>query len=212
MEFTFERTDTPALERYEIALLLDRKKMKEHILIGTRSEIRRRLNGDKDAELFHDEERPLGTLLTEFEQDKEKAWNQYGTMPLWNALHTNRFEQPALEKTAREFLEARYKFGTPLEKYAAIRIWNGYCRARLPADRPKAADNYMADISGLKALFLYTEKREILMKTKARMIESKAFGRCGCCQFGLQLFVRMPKEVSLAEDAFEGTEYFTKEA
>ena len=121
MEFTFERTDTPALERYEIALLLDRKKMKEHILIGTRSEIRRRLNGDKDAELFHDEERPLGTLLTEFEQDKEKAWNQYGTMPLWNALHTNRFEQPALEKTAREFLEARYKFGTPLEKYAAIR-------------------------------------------------------------------------------------------
>ena len=43
-------------------------------------------------------------------------------------------------------------------------------------------------------------------------IESKAFGRCGCCQFGLQLFVRMPKEVSLAEDAFEGTEYFTKEA
>ena len=29
MEFTFERTDTPALERYEIALLLDRKKMKE---------------------------------------------------------------------------------------------------------------------------------------------------------------------------------------
>ena len=120
MDFTFERTDTPALERYEIALLLDRKKMKEHILIGTRSEIRHRLNGNKDAELFHDEERPLGTLLTEFEEDKEKAWNQYGTMPLWNALHTNRFEQPALEKTAREFLEARYKFGTPLEKYAAM--------------------------------------------------------------------------------------------
>ena len=181
MEFTFERTDTPALERYEIALLLDRKKMKEHILIGTRSEIRRRLNGDKDAELFHDEERPLGTLLTEFEQDKEKAWNQYGTMPLWNALHTNRFEQPALEKTAREFLEARYKFGTPLEKYAAIRIWNGYCRARLPADRPKAADDYMADISGLKTLFLYTEKREALMKTKSRMIESKAFVKEDFC-------------------------------
>ena len=60
MEFTFERTDTPALERYEIALLLDRKKMKEHILIGTRSEIRRRLNGDKDAELFHDEDPERG--------------------------------------------------------------------------------------------------------------------------------------------------------
>ena len=108
MEFIFDRPDDPAQERYEIALLLDRKKLKERILIGIRAKIQRRLQGVKDAAVFLDVERELGTLLTEFTQDKEKAWNQYGTMPLWDALHTHRFAQPALEKTARDFLEAKY--------------------------------------------------------------------------------------------------------
>ena len=82
MEFIFDRPDDPAQERYEIALLLDRKKLKERILIGIRAKIQRRLQGVKDAAVFLDVERELGTLLTEFTQDKEKAWNQYGTMPL----------------------------------------------------------------------------------------------------------------------------------
>ena len=177
MEFIFDRPDDPAQERYEIALLLDRKKLKERILIGIRAEIQRRLQGAKDAAVFLDVERELGTLLTEFTQDKEKAWNQYGTMPLWDALHTHRFAQPALEKTARDFLEAKYKYGSPIEKYAAIRIWVGYRRARIPRDRELAAERYMKDTSGLKTLFLYTKKREILMKTKSRLIETDAYAK-----------------------------------
>ena len=175
MEFIFDRPDDPAQERYEIALLLDRKKLKERILIGIRAKIQRRLQGVKDAAVFLDVERELGTLLTEFTQDKEKAWNQYGTMPLWDALHTHRFAQPALEKTARDFLEAKYRYGTPMEKYAAIRIWDGYRRARIPKDRSDAAEKYMRDISGLKTLFLYTKKPEILMKSRNRLVESHSF-------------------------------------
>ena len=45
MEFIFDRPDDPAQERYEIALLLDRKKLKERILIGIRAKIQRRLQG-----------------------------------------------------------------------------------------------------------------------------------------------------------------------
>ena len=62
-----------------------------------------------------------------------------------------------------------------MEKYAAIRIWDGYRRARIPKDRNDAADKYMRDISGLKTLFLYTKKPEILMKSRTRMVESHSF-------------------------------------
>ncbi|MEE1200099.1 MAG: hypothetical protein U0L09_05555, partial [Christensenellales bacterium] len=61
MEFIFDRPDDPAQERYEIALLLDRKKLKERILIGIRAKIQRRLQGVKDAAVFLDVERELGT-------------------------------------------------------------------------------------------------------------------------------------------------------
>lgn len=175
MKYQFLRPDQPSDPQYFIALMLNRKKMKERILIGSKEEIQSLLRGYQEADIICDIERPIGTLLTEFEQDTKKAWNEFGTMPLWEAMHTNRFRQPELERIALDFLRAKYELGTPLEKYAAIRVWDGYARARVIANRESAADAYMRDMGGVKELFLYAEKRDILMRNKKKRIETASF-------------------------------------
>lgn len=48
---------------------------------------------------------------------------------LRDALHTNRWKQPALEQTAGDFL-AKYLTGDPVRMYATFRIWNEYLVTR----------------------------------------------------------------------------------
>ncbi len=62
MENQFIRHE-PCFERILFVLTLDRKKMKERILIGEEQQIRFRLNGSQNAEVLCDMTRPLGTFL-----------------------------------------------------------------------------------------------------------------------------------------------------
>ena len=68
MENQFIRHE-PCFERILFVLTLDRKKMKERILIGEEQQIRFRLNGSQNAEVLCDMTRPLGTFLINFERD-----------------------------------------------------------------------------------------------------------------------------------------------
>lgn len=62
MENQFIRHE-PCFERILFVLTLDRKKMKERILIGEEQQIRFRLNGSQNAEVLCDMTRPLGTFF-----------------------------------------------------------------------------------------------------------------------------------------------------
>lgn len=152
METGFTRHE-PCYEQVLLVLTLDKKKMKERILIGTEAEIRLRLSGDEEAAVLLDETRPLGTLIIEFEHDEDHRWNELGLMPLYNALHTHRWNQPKLEQTAGDFLAEQYASGDPARMYAAFRIWNGYLKARLPADRNTASENFLREASTLTLAF-----------------------------------------------------------
>ncbi len=77
MENQFIRHE-PCFERILFVLTLDRKKMKERILIGEEQQIRFRLDGSKNAEVLCDMTRPLGTFLINFERDTDRDWNLYG--------------------------------------------------------------------------------------------------------------------------------------
>ncbi len=80
MENQFIRHE-PCFERILFVLTLDRKKMKERILIGEEQQIRFRLNGSQNAEVLCDMTRPLGTFLINFERDTDRDWNLYGLSP-----------------------------------------------------------------------------------------------------------------------------------
>ena len=129
MENQFIRHE-PCFERILFVLTLDRKKMKERILIGEEQQIRFRLNGSQNTEVLCDMTRPLGTFLINFERDTDRDWNLYGLSPLRQALHSNRWKQPELEQAASEFLWGKYLSNDPLKMYVAFRIWNSYLLAR----------------------------------------------------------------------------------
>ena len=59
----------PYGDRMVFALIPDRKKMKERIMVGAVSQIFLGLNGNMDAELLYDVTRLLGTFLIDFEND-----------------------------------------------------------------------------------------------------------------------------------------------
>lgn len=99
MEMEFVRHE-PCYDRVLFVLTLDRKKMKERILIGEELQVRFRLQGDMDANMLCDTTRPLGTFLAEFEHDPDGEWNRFGLAPLREALHSSRWKQPALEQAA----------------------------------------------------------------------------------------------------------------
>ena len=152
MEMEFVRHE-PCYDRILFVLTLDRKKMKERILIGEELQVRFRLQGDMDADVLCDTTRPLGTFLAEFEHDPDGEWNRFGLAPLRDALHSNRWKQPALEQAAGEFLKTKFDTGDPLRMYAAFRIWNGYLLAREPAKRAEACDRFMDKMSHFTMTF-----------------------------------------------------------
>lgn len=153
MDFAFNRHE-PVYDRILFVLTLDRQKMKERILIGEEAQIRFRLQGDTDTDLLCDAIRPLGTFFSEFEHDPDGEWNRLGLSPLREALHSNRWKQPALEQAAGEFLSKKYLTGDPVRMYAAFRIWNEYLRAREPRDRLAACDRFIRKMNGFTATFM----------------------------------------------------------
>ena len=150
MEIQFTRS-APCYDRLLFVLSLDRKRMKERILIGDAQQIRFRLEGSEDASVLYDVTRPLGTLLVDFEHDEDGTWNRLGLMPLHDALHTNRWMQPELERRSGDYLRGRFQSGDPVAVYLAARVWNGYLLAREPRDRDAACDRFMAEMSVLMA-------------------------------------------------------------
>ena len=92
-------------------------------------------------------------LHIDFEYDKEKNWNIYGLAPLRDALHTNRWKQPALEQTAGDFLAKKYLTGDPVRMYATFRIWNEYLVTREYRDRNTACDRFIEKIQILTQAF-----------------------------------------------------------
>ena len=62
MEYHFKRQETSG-DRVLFALSLDKKSRKERILIGSETEIIKRLWNDPGAMVYYDEVHPIGTLF-----------------------------------------------------------------------------------------------------------------------------------------------------
>ena len=190
MEIQFTRT-APCYDRILFVLSLDRKHMKERVLIGEAQQIRFRLEGSDSADLLLDVTRPLGTLLVDFEHDTDGEWNRLGLAPLRDALHSNRWKQPELERQAGDFLRGRYQSGDPVRTYVAARIWNGYLLAREPRDRDAACDRFMVEVSVLMTALQDERPLEIDTETgKPKTLDLNApfFGRARAADTQLDLW------------------------
>lgn len=161
----------PYGDRIVFALILDRKKMKERIMAGKASQIFLGLNGNLDAELLCDVTRQLGTFLIDFENDIQGAWNRFGIMPLYNALHVNRWKQPELEQQAGDFLKEKYATHDPVRQYTAVRIWNEYLKTREYRERDAASEQFVSRMGRLTAAFqspVFQNRDQVLFDEETR--------------------------------------------
>ena len=174
MKYTFNRHD-PISGSIVFVLILDMKRKKERILIGNEKYIELRLRGSEEDNIFYDRTAPLGSLLMNIHQDTDWAWNEFGFMPFWNALHSNRWKQPELEKKGFDYLRSRFENGYPLDIYAALRISEGYLKARLLRDRNRAADIFNIEMAEIKdGLMDWTDER---IKTPKKFYEDSSLSK-----------------------------------
>lgn len=108
------------------ALTLDRKKMTERIVMGEAEEVRRGL--ERDADVFLDVTRPLGSLLLTFEADPDRIWNT-NAMQLRESYEKGLLFEAERWKVAEpvvRFLRQKHDSGEPTALFAAIRTWEEY--------------------------------------------------------------------------------------
>lgn len=161
----------PCGDRIVFALTLDRKKMKERIMVGEASQIFISFNGNKDAEFLCDVTRLLGTFLTDFENDMQGDWNRFGIMPLYDALHVNRWKQLGLEQQAGDFFREKYATLDPVRQYAAVRVWNEYLKMREHRERDAASEQFVSRMGRLTAAFqspIFQNRNQVLFDEDTR--------------------------------------------
>ncbi len=115
------------LGRVVMALMLDRKKMTERIVIARSHEARLHLERGI-GDVYYDETRPLGSLLIHFEGDPKLRWNAHSVTLRESYTKVFPFEEKRWQMAGRvtKFLQGKYNSGEPSAMFAAIRMWEDY--------------------------------------------------------------------------------------
>ena len=126
-----KRSVIPITENCIIALNLDFEKGKEHILMGELPEIQKYLRGYKQAVIFVEEKRELGTFA------KECFTPMAGEMAnvrtgLSEGLEN---EKTPLFEASKGFLKSIYQSDNVCHRFLSIRLWQEYYKARAVADK-----------------------------------------------------------------------------
>lgn len=119
-------TSLASKEPIVLALSLDKKHMREHIMIGPKSQILLRIAESPTAQVFLDQKRPLGTFLFECEEQTQSDWNLHVHSLLSQALDSWVGRKEA-EQSAWEYLEPRLNSSNAVCKFAAHCAVNVYC-------------------------------------------------------------------------------------
>ena len=135
-----------------LVLRLDKLECSERVLIGEEYQLRRRLEGQEDARVLFDEERPLGTFLREHEGQLGKDWAAGAARYLKEAL-VSVIRRKEKESTAWEFLVKKHNYHDSVCIYAACQCWYYYVKNRTPLGAGKNADVFDEQIMGLTGSF-----------------------------------------------------------
>ena len=157
MDYDFTKRER-GFGKIVFALMLDRKKMTERIVIGETSETRRHLEYGQ-GEIYYDCTRLLGQLLLDFESDKERKWNVNLMQLRKSYSKTFPFESERWKISApvSDYLNGKYKSGEPSAMFAAIRTWEDYLNC---FNMNHGADILIHKLSALyRPFFLYEDKK-----------------------------------------------------
>ena len=127
MKKKMELPNIPMLKKPVIAINIDFKKKKEHLVIGAFDNVNRFLRGQKNVGIIFEKIRPLGSFLLDII-----------TEPEYFADVKANFCEISKEKYAEnlQVVEGLYEAENPILKFMALSLWEEYCRI-LKADKEK---------------------------------------------------------------------------
>ena len=130
MKKKIELPNIPMLKKPIIAINIDFKKKKEHLVIGDFDNVNKFVRGQKDIEIIFEIIRPLGSFLLDII-----------TEPEYFADIKVNFCETSKEKYAENLrvVEGLYEAENPVLKFIALSLWNEYSKI-LKADKEKDED------------------------------------------------------------------------
>ena len=127
MKKKIELPNIPMLKKPIIAINIDFKKKKEHLIIGDFDNINSFLRGQKDVEIIFEKIRPIGSFLFDVITDAD----YFSDLMAY-------FSDTTKEKyfINLKIVEELYGAENPLLKYVGLQLWDEYSRI-LKADKEK---------------------------------------------------------------------------
>lgn len=153
MKIQIPQPNIPILEKPLIAVNIDLKKNREHIVIGEFDDVNRYLRGWKKRKIIFEETRPIGSFLLDIKPKVVELRD------LMNHLYRNICKKPYVNTEAVEHF---YNEGSPPMKFLILKIWNEYIKALKRYSEKKANDMMYDTIEEMTLPFRYILMDEIL--------------------------------------------------
>lgn len=161
MKIQIPQPNIPILEKPLIAVNIDLKKKKEHIVIGEFDDVNRYIRGWKKGKIIFEEIRPLGAFLLDI---KPKAME---LRDLMNHLYKNICKKPQVNT---EVIEKFYNEGRSPVKFLILKIWGEYIKALERYSEKKVNDTMYDTIEEMTLPFRYVLMDEILQWQEQNII------------------------------------------
>lgn len=124
--------DNLTFEPIIMAISLNRNDATEHIIVGEKTQVYSRMNGNMESRVLYDEVRKVGEFIFEHEKQLDKDWNAAVFYPLREALFYP-VRRAKNESAAWRYLEAKESCGDPISIFTAAccRSWYAECKTAL---------------------------------------------------------------------------------
>lgn len=153
MKIQIPQPNIPILEKPLIAVNIDLKKKREHIVIGEFDDVNRYIRGWKKGKIIFEQFRPIGSFLLDITPKAIEIRD------LINHLYKNICKKPYVNT---EDIEHFYNEGSPPMKFLILKIWGEYINALKRYSEKKANDKMYDTIEEMTLPFRYVLMDEIL--------------------------------------------------
>ena len=153
MKIQIPQPNIPILEKPLIAVNIDLKRKREHIVIGEFDDVNRYLRGWKKGIIIFEQYRPIGSFLLDIKPKVVELRD------LMNHLYRNICKKPCVNTEA---IERFYNEGSPPMQFLILKIWGEYINALKRYSEKKANDKMYDIIEEMTLPFRYVLMDEIL--------------------------------------------------
>ena len=190
MKKKFDMPNIPKLKNAVIAMNLDLKKKKEHIIIGEFDYVNRYIHGGKKEKIIFEKLRPIGSFLLDI-------LPQTGRFADIRVNLSDNLCKKGSPNTS--WIESLYAEENPLMKFTALKLWKEYMIGMKRIERRENTDDFTDRIEEITLPFRYNLMSEVLEWQRSNPLNP-------LCDMPYEYF-KYPLQTFLVADTVKTKEY-----